>query len=191
MISNPTNKLSLKAKVSSPQNKLRPDLLRFILFGFILILGAFGVFAQINHVNTQVSQVSTKSMTINRPIGLSVDDLMIVNINIREGGSSPSTVPTGWKQIENYNLATPNRYAWIAYKAATQADVSTSSYTFQRSGVDFWAGAISAFRNVDINSTNGSVEVIGNPYADYNSNPILASSITTISTNSAVIFLAQ
>lgn len=162
----------------------------------LTIVGWSTMQGQVTHVNSQTNQVSGASITITRPVGLQVGDLMIINLHLRAGGNTPTTIPSGWVQRTSYPLATTNdRWVWIGYKVATGADVIATNFTFESNGATNLGGAISAFRNV-ITTTNGGIDVVGASYASLISGPtgngpITAPSITTVDNNSLVLFLGQ
>ncbi len=148
--------------------------------------------ALITHVDSKTAIVTgPDTITITKPTGLQVGDLMIANINIREGATTPSPMPTGWVTRLTYNHATPNRFVWIGYKVAVAADLSATNYSFNFAGTSDLAGGITAFRGVDVASSNGGIQVTGTPYAADDGNPLAPSSITTLSANSMVVFLGQ
>ena len=170
------------------------NFLKSILCVFVFLLFISTVsHAQPTVVNSETAQNNNggASLTITKPANLQVGDLMIVNIDERgTDDETPSTIPAGWIEVIRYEHASPGRQIWIGYKIAVADDVSNANYTFNWSGADDLSGGITAFRGVDT-ATNGGIEVEGTSYAASNNDPLTPTSITTLSDNSLVVFLAQ
>lgn len=100
-----------------------------------------------------VQSVSTNSstatahtgLTINKPTGLAVGDLMVSIINAYGGTDLRVDLRSGWTNITTTNNAAANILTGrIQYKAADASDVAASNFAFTYSGdtADLSAGAI-------------------------------------------------
>lgn len=83
----------------------------------------------VESVSTAAMADST-SISIDKPTGLAVGDLMIAVVAGNDGGSTIS-IPTGWTSLLNNNTTT-NGFGWYraAYKVADSSDVAASNFTF-------------------------------------------------------------
>ena len=156
----------------------------------ILLMGSFG-YAQIAQRGIATTATSTNTtLTINKPTGLVVNDLMIVNL---AQGNNNSNAPTssGWTSIDGRSLAGgTKRYGAVLYKIADATDVAASNFVFTMgSGTDSASGAIIAFSGVDVtnpfDAASGIISVQGNQTA------VVATTTTTVTANSAIIMLGQ
>ena len=138
---------------------------------------------------TTATSIST-TLTINKPTGLTINDLMIVNL---AQGNDNTTNPTssGWTLIDARSLGvSPKRYCAVLYKIATPADVSAASFVFTMgSSTDSAVGAIIAFSGVDTTTPfdigSGTISVQGNQTG------VVATSKITASANTAILMLGQ
>lgn len=92
-------------------------------------------------------------LTIARPAGLAVNDLMIATIQwvlkTDNGSTVTATPPSGWTQIDNNNQVGWAVVVW--WKRATASDVAASSYTFTGNWTNrnaTAAGVVSAYSGV-------------------------------------------
>ena len=155
-----------------------------------LLIGSFG-YAQIAQRGTATTATSTNTtLTINKPTGLTVNDLMIANL---AQGNNNTTAPTssGWTLIDGRSLGTgTKRYGAVLYKIANAADVSASNFVFTMGSLtDSATGAIIAFSGVDSNTpfdvSNGSISVQGSQ------TNVIATTKTTATANTAILMLGQ
>lgn len=162
---------------------------------------------QITQRGTSITaSTTTTTLTINKPSGLQVGDVMIANIvqgdddapSISTHASSP-----GWNLVAGGQFGINGNNDWwgtVLYKVADAADVAATNFSFTLDAVvngDGTVGGISAFYNVDVTggvgpngSGTGPFDVaVGSFYASGNSNgnPIQAPSITTVTANAAII----
>ncbi len=122
------------------------SLIKLLIAG-LLLLTAFSVSAQVTHVDTNIANVDNSgSMSINRPTGTLVDDMLVAYIVARRNKTG-ITGPAGWtKQYEQYNGAT---FLAVFWKVATPGDVASGSYTFNFANDDGVVGSVSAYRGID------------------------------------------
>ena len=157
----------------------------------LLFISIFG-FGQIAQRGTATSATSTGStLTITKPNGIAVGDIMIANFSESDNSSNLSTNVSsiGWTLIDGRKLGANNTRGTVLYKIAIAADVVATNYTFTlNSGTDNSSGAIIAFSGVDPSTpfdvTPGTISVASG-------NSITAASITTVSDNAAIVMLAQ
>jgi hypothetical protein len=135
------------------------------------------------------------TLTINAPTGLAAGDVMIANI-CQSGSSSSTNVPvlSGWTLVTNALLrgsSTTNIYGSLLYRVATSSDSGSSSYAFTlTNGVSDAVGAIVAFSGVD-NTTPFDVAPVAIKATNSANVTVVATSITTVSTNDAVIMFGM
>ncbi|MDN3675839.1 choice-of-anchor D domain-containing protein [Flavobacterium paronense] len=155
-----------------------------------LLIGSFG-YAQIAQRGTATTATSSNTtLTINKPTGLAVNDLMIVNLAQGNNNTNAPTA-TGWTLIDGRSLAGgTKRYAAVLYKIANATDVSASNFVFTMgSATDSAAGAIIAFSGVDSSTpfdvSSGTISVQGSQTG------VVGTTKTTVTANAAVIMLGQ
>lgn len=169
-----------------------------LMIAFAAILFSGTAFGQITHVNSQTASVTSTTITITKPTGLTVGDVMIANIlqgeNDDDGGLNDAT-GTDWVEIDGRSLETNTNQTlgWrttVLYKIATQADVNAANFTFTLDGDanDRNLGGISAFRGVDnanpFDAANGTINVITDDV-------LAATTKTTVTANSAILMLGM
>ena len=155
-----------------------------------LIVSSLG-YAQIAQRGTATTATSTNtSLTIIKPTGLVVNDLMIVNLAQGNNNSNAPT-STGWTLIDGRSLAGGTaRYGAVLYKVATASDVSATNFTFTMgSGTNSASGAIIAFSGVD--TTNPFDVASGTISVQPNQTAVVATTKTTVTANTAIIVLGQ
>jgi hypothetical protein len=155
-----------------------------------LLVGSFG-YAQITQRGVATTATSTTtSLVISKPVGLTVNDLMIVNL---AQGNNNSTAPTatGWTLIDGRSLGgASSRYGAVLYKIATAADVSASNFVFTMgASTNSASGAIVAFYN--INTTTPFDVSSGTISVQASQTSVSASSKTTTTANTAILMLGQ
>ncbi|HJW30196.1 MAG TPA: hypothetical protein VJ508_13230, partial [Saprospiraceae bacterium] len=181
----------------------------FILI-FLGLLLTQAVPAQIISVTGSPTSATstTGTVTIPKPSGLAIGDVMIVNINQgdKQSGNnnlSNATSP-GWTLIDGRQTGINGSDDWwgtVLYKVATATDVSATNFTFTFDpDADAGEGAIIAFRNVDL--TGGVTETgsAGGPFdvapltinvTGTASTTLTASSTSTVTPYAAVIMLGM
>lgn len=182
---------------------------KLFLFLFAITASLFwsgNVHGQITQVGSSTSATSTgSSITINKPTGIQVGDVMIAIIteNDNSGGTDlgDGNGLSGWSLISESNLAGTNPEAWgyIYYKVAVASDVTATNYAFDLDNdSDGAVGAIFAFTGVD---ATGGVNESGAAGGPFDIDPgtinniatdatLNANSITTASVDAAVIMLS-
>ena len=181
-----------------------------ILFAIVanLILGS-AAFGQITQVTSPQSATTTgTTLTITRPSALAVNDVMIANIVQSDNDNATLNDASlfGWSLIDGRDIGVNGNDHWrgtVLYKVATASDVSAAdfSFTLDADAEDGTAGAIVAFRNVDV---TGGVTATGTPGGPFDVDPgtintsgnadinvVTATGITTATANAAVIMLTQ
>lgn len=182
----------------------------FLVFAFLaIVISGNTAFGQISQVtgSPQTGTTTNTTLTINRPSGLAVGDVMIANIvqsdnDGNNGGDLSNATLSGWTLIagNQTGIAGSGGDEWwgtLLYKVATASDVAAADFSFSLDGdADDGSGAIMAFRNVDL---TGGVTVSGaaggpfdvDPGSAYvnvaNDNSLNADAITTVTSNAAVI----
>lgn len=138
----------------------------FLSFLFTFILNCFVISesaAQVTLVAGSPTTSTTNSTTliINKPAGLSVNDIMIVNIaqsddDLNNGGDLSNASAAGWTLIDGRQTGVTGTggdewWQTVLFKIATAADVSATTFSFTVDGdADESEGAIIAFSNVDV-----------------------------------------
>jgi len=174
--------------------------LLFFAFVAMLILSN-SVIAQINQVpgSPQSATTTSTTLTINKPAGLAVGQIMIATITQSdndgaEGGDLSNATRLGWTVIDGRQLGATGSggdewYGTILYRIATASDVSASSFAFTLDGdADDGVGGIVAFSGVDNTSPFDVTPGIINTA---NADDLTAPSITTTTANAAVLMLGM
>jgi hypothetical protein len=162
-----------------------------LLTAFLISFAMLSAEAQITVVGSNTNTGSTNSITVTKPAGLQVGDLMIVNLMIADNGTI--NTPSGWSGVTGLNpweAGSGSTRAYLWYKVANSTDVAASNFTFTTLNEQQAIG-ISAYRGVNT-TTNGGINVIGTPFeSNTNVATITPPSITTTSANSMVLFFSQ
>ena len=93
-------------------------------------------------------RASAPVLTLNKPTGLSTNDVMIASIGFQPASAS-ITPPTGWtlvRRIDNTAQGASNSMATYRRVASSS---EPASYTWTVNGVDYITGGIQAFYNID------------------------------------------
>lgn len=106
---------------------------------------------------------SSASITITKPTGLAVGDLMIGRIYGNISTDTP-TAPSGWTQLVVQNIS--GRRNIVYHKIANAGDVAATNFTWSWSGAGFVAGEIFRFSDAklvvnfdtDTESSNGGTK---------------------------------
>ena len=159
------------------------------LFGF----NSWGQIAQRGSATTATS--TTTSVTVDKPTGLIVGDVLIATINQadNDNNSLSNAILTGWQLVGGAKFYTSGDNEWwgtVLYKVATATDANASNFTFQgNSEADDIQASIIAFSGVD--QTN-PIDIAGTYTSNSTNNTSLtASTISTTTNNAAVIMLAM
>jgi hypothetical protein len=146
--------------------------------------------AAISVGDSQTNDSSTKSLTINKPGGTAVGDLLIAHLHQKQSGYGNTPTSDGWTLAKTWFFTTGNdQRGTVLYKVVGASE--PSSYTFTTTGGTdpFWifAGVITAFSGVDVTTP---FDVIGDADPKLQS-PITLPGITTTTSNAMVLFLSQ
>lgn len=167
----------------------------------ILANMAFGQIVQVGTAQSAANSGTT--ITITKPAGLQIGDVMIANIAQNDNSAGVDlendATSNGWLLIDGRVLGSgvnPEYRGTLLYRVAAASDLSATNYVFNLDGsADGGIGAIIAFRNVDVIGGFNASGGVGGPFdvdpgiidniAD--DNTLTASAITTVSANAAVI----
>jgi hypothetical protein len=171
-----------------------PTLKKIVPIIFLVFsLTAFSQIAQRGIATTATS--TNSSLTIPKPAGIAVGDIMLVNI--AQGSDDRDTkpldyVPTsaGWTLISSIYLdGRADRRGSVLFKIALAADVTAANYTFALDADnDSAVGAIVAFSGVD---TSTPFDVTPGAINTNDSATVTATTITTVTANAAIVMLGQ
>ena len=174
--------------------------IKMMLLTFFALAAMQGeLLAQIAQRGTATFAESTStSVSINKPSGLAVGDLMIATINqsTNNGGVSLSDAAlTGWIKPNSgaggryYENGDDEWWGVVLYKFADASDVAASNFTFQGDvDADDIQGSIIAFSGVDESTP---FDAIGSFTTSATLNTtIIANSIATTVPNTAIVMLA-
>lgn len=188
------------------------QLFTFLLVAVMATFLSSEAYSQISQVtgSPQTATTTGTTLTITRPSGLAVGDVMIANIvqadnDGADGGDLSNATLTGWTLIagNQTGIAGSGGDEWwgtLLFKVATAGDVAAANFAFSLDGdADDGSGAIMAFRNVDVTGgfnaagtpNSGPFDVDpGNAYQNVaNDGTLNANDITTNTANAAVIML--
>lgn len=175
-----------------------------IAANLVLLNNAAGQITQ--RGSAQTASTTSTTLTINKPAGLQVGDVMIANIV--QGDNDGPTISThassaGWNLVAGGQFGINGDNDWwgtVLYKVADASDVAATNFSFNLDAVvnnDGSVGGIVAYYNVDVTggvgpngSGTGPFDVaVGSYYTsdNANGNPIQAPSITTVTANAAII----
>lgn len=162
-------------------------------------------FSQITQRGTATTASSgNNTLSIARPTGLQVGDLMIATIgqsnNERDGLNAATS--TGWTVIKERSLQNNGSNRWhgtALYKVATSTDVSAANFNFDGDNdAEDMVGSIIAFSGVDVtggydrdgNPNSGPFDAVLEDFRRRNNDDIRADAISTETLNSAIVMLS-
>ncbi|MBK6929493.1 MAG: hypothetical protein IPH12_01015 [Saprospirales bacterium] len=164
--------------------------------GFINV--ASGQITQVTG-SPQTATTTTATLTITKPSGLAVSDIMFANIiqtdNDAGTGLNTAASSSGWTVIADNQIGINGNNEWwgtLLYKIADAADVAAANFAFTLDGstnADGSAGGIVAFSGVD---TGFPFDAI--PPGVFNTtitDDLLATGITTATNNAAVVMFGM
>ena len=167
----------------------------FLLLFLLSASSSWGQIAQRGSATTSNNASST--VTINKPTGLQVGDIMIATINQADNDDNTlsDASRSGWTTIPGakyYSGPRGNDEWWgtVLYKIATSTDVSATNFQFTGdSDADNMQGSIIAFSGVN---TSNPIDVQGTFTSQNTDNTSLSpSSITTLTDKAALLILAM
>ena len=151
----------------------------------------------------QSATTNTATLTINRPTGLAVGDVMIANIvqSDNDGATLSDATRLNWLLIDGRVIGTNGGDEWwgtLLYKIADAADVAAASFAFTLDGDannDGASGGIVAFRGVNVTggfnaagvANSGPFDVDPGTFNTANSSTVTAIGTTTVTPDAAVI----
>lgn len=159
---------------------------------FVFWAGTGTAFGQIYNVpgSTQTSISGGNSVTINRPLNVQENDILIAQISQNNTSLGDDIIAgvtsSGWIQITTIEYTTDQSnetMLTLLYKFAGNAE--PTSYTFSgNSSVGITMGGIVAFKGVDITNP---FDVAPGSYNVTNSTTLSATSISTVTANAAIL----
>ena len=182
------------------------DNAKFFSIAFLILfanlLFSNNAIAQIAYREDQSATTSTTTLTITKPAGLAVGDIMIANI-LQSGNDGSSFVDAvglsaSWSLIgtdgTNLNNGNDRWRNTLLYKVATAADVAATDFTFTLDAdSDDGVGGIVAFSGVAVTGgvSGGPFDVApGNDLTGINNdNTLSATAISTATANAMVVML--
>lgn len=132
------------------------------------------------------------SITINKPAGVAINDVMIAVLGHSNGSSSAmgAAASTGWTSLNSTLYASNGTDRWrlsVMYKVAVAADLSATNYAFNlQTGTRDGVGAITAFSGVD---TSVVLDVLSTTNSG-SSNAATATGLTTVTDNALIMMIA-
>ena len=141
--------------------------------------------------STAATATST-TLTITKPVGLAVGDMMIAIINQSDNDNQTlaDATKTGWTKISASKFYTTGSDEWwgtVLYKFAIASDVSATSFDFTLDNDnDDALGTITSFSGVD---SNNPFDVASGSTLNSNNGSISATSLTTVTSNSAILLV--
>ncbi|WP_338226614.1 PKD-like domain-containing protein [Algoriphagus taiwanensis] len=133
-----------------------------LVFGLLLLGGVGEVWGQIALRGSTTNTIANNSnpanltLTIDKPTGLAVGDLMIATIGQSDNDSdnlNTAIVASGWTIIDSRLIGSNGNNRWwgtVLYKVATAADVAAANFSFTGDpDAESMVGGITAFSGVD------------------------------------------
>jgi hypothetical protein len=179
-----------------------------LIVSLFFVTHTFGQIAVRGPIPTPTNTTTGTTLTLTKPTGLAIGDIMFANImqNDNDGGSLSNAQATdlSWTVITGRDIGgtgTNELWGTLLYKVATAADAAstTTSFSFNLdSEADDGIGGIVAFSGVDL---TGGVTEAGAPGGPFDIDPqaynvttsddLSAPSITTASSNAAVVMFGM
>ncbi len=83
------------------------------------------------------------SVTITKPTGLAVDDLLVATIMYTaSGGTNSASAPAGWSTLETVDMTDSFRRLYVFYKVATSTETAASNFSFTTTGTCSLGGGL-------------------------------------------------
>ncbi len=184
--------MNLLKKIQRSNRGLRVLLAAWSAAG-LMVENAGAAITQLGTATTAINTVN--SMTIAKPAGVVVGDVMIASIAQRNsGGTVAAATSAGWTLLKTNGFGgSTSRVGTLLYRVAGATESSSNSYTFALVGtVGGAVGDIVAFSGVDTN-TPLDVAAASLPAFTYGNavTAVTATAITTVSNNAAIIMFGQ
>lgn len=131
---------------------------------------------------TDFNEVSPETLTIAKPSGLAVGDMMIANLVWDSNSTTAPTLPNGWTSLFHATTALESAGA---YKVADANDVAATNFVFTLAGTVTGSGG-SIMRWSGVGQVNA-----GSVFRDLSStaNPTFTTGVTPAVANSYLVFL--
>lgn len=131
---------------------------------------------------TDFNEVSPGTLTITKPSGLAVGDMMIANLIWDSNNTDAPTLPSGWTQLFHSTTGTKSA---MAYKVAVSGDVAASNFVFTLAGTVIASGG-SIMRWTGV----GQIDA-GSVYRDLSTtaNPTFTTGVTPSVADSYLLFI--
>jgi hypothetical protein len=171
----------------------------FLIASLFFVNSAFGQITQITG-SPQTANTTSATLTITKPSGLAVGDVMFANILQTEndnstGGELSNASRTGWTPvIDGRQIGVgaggsgDEWYGTLLYKVADATDVAATNFAFtldsDANGDDGSVGTIVAFRGVDV---TGGVKADGTASGPFDLDPGIINSIANDATFTATL----
>lgn len=127
-------------------------------------------------------------LTINKPTGLAVGDLMIALMGGTGGGAGKTWTASGWTTSSNQDTATSQFSTSILYKVADAGDVAASTFTISSNAAEIsqW-GCI--LRVTGANTSTPVTPTITNNSQTSTTNPTFTNTITPKANSLLIMFI--
>jgi len=195
-----TRKLNLNfmENLPTPQPNRSRFALVFLLF-MSLFLGSTQGWGQIAQRGTATTATGTQTISINKPTGVTANDLMILTLVQNEtnnGGSLSSPTLSGWTLIKGGTIRdegnSNNDNHWFGstyYRISNGSEASSFTFTMS-TNCDVTIGSIVAFSDVST-STPFDVTPLDFNTTGSNSATATATGVSVVTNNSAVVMIAM
>ncbi len=131
--------------------------------------------------------LSGTNITVNKPTGTTIGDLMIANI--ATNGNNIIATSSGWTLLKSGSLGNSTTFATVLYKIVNSTDISTLSYTFSLgTGASNGSVGILTFSAVD---TIKPIDTVSLTLNSGNSRFVTANGISTNTPKTALLMLGQ
>ncbi len=158
--------------------------------------------------NEPTASTSSTTLTINKPTGLAVGDVMLVNIvqGDNDGGQSISNNASrsGWTLVKGGSLGSSGNNDWwgtVLYKVADAADAAATNFAFTLDPIvngDGALGTMLAFYNVNTTggvgpdgTGTGPFDVAAGSLGTATSATLTAPGITTVTNSAAIVMFGM
>lgn len=169
-----------------------PAAVLVLVANFAVVYGLSGQITQVTG-SPQTATTTGTTLTITKPSGLAVGDLMLVNImqNDNDNNTLSNASSLGWVVIDGRLIGGGGNDDWwgtLLGRIANASDVAAANFTFSLdSDADDGVGGLVAFSGVD----NSIFDVLPGTYNLTNSDDLSATSITTVTPGAAVIMFGM
>ncbi|MDP2453803.1 MULTISPECIES: GEVED domain-containing protein [unclassified Kaistella] len=180
-------------KVTRPLSFYFENFTKTLLIALFTLFGvSTNLYSQIAVRASATNNSTNTVLTINRPAGLVNGDVMLVSISKQGNILIPPSL-TGWTLVDGRSLeGTTLRYGAVLYKIVTDINIEPNSYAFALGNNTVSAsGGIVAFSGVDVSGATPFDMAAGLISVQGSQTGVIATSLTTVSPNAAVVMLGQ